>query len=287
MKEAIAWHYQGLFVLGLIGIGWLVALAAVAVKPSRLKTLHRSAIVGVVALSFPAYIAYGIWYSEYSPNSLKGSLRARLALVEEQTALYKKLCSSDHPIVINKVIELPKPTSIGIEEQPEQRLGHALRLTQPWHPATSVCWLNQPSDSCPNSNFDHVVFKQWVYSDLERTCEASPAFRSSAKCVEQTFSYDRVSQTRVRVETSAPQLRYVLVVAEPEAIGPLILRFSISIQDRQTAEVIASTQILKRLVFGDMPRPIADEPPHCPPRDIHVAELLSKVFPAVKNALSR
>ena len=96
MKEAIAWHYQGLMVLGLMAVGWLVALVVAASTTSKLKSLHRFVVVGIVALSFPAYIAYGFWYAEYSPNSLKGNQRLRLAGVEEQTALYKKLCSAGH-----------------------------------------------------------------------------------------------------------------------------------------------------------------------------------------------
>ena len=191
------------------------------------------------------------------------------------------------PIVVNKTIESPGPVNIRIEEQPNQRLGYTLELTQPWHPAKSVCWMAQSSDPCPSSNISRIEFKRWVYSNLKTRCEASPAFRDAAKCVERSFQFDRQSQATSLAEANTLDSSYVLAVSSAESLGPQVIKFSVAIKTGGSDEVLGHTYLLKRIAFGDMPYPLAHEPPHCPPRDAHIADLLSKVFPTKQRAASR
>jgi len=92
VKEAIAWHYHGLFVMGLVGVGWLALLIVTVLKTSKLEIVSRAAILSIVALSLPAYIGYRYWYSQNSPDSLMGNAKLNIALATEQTELYRKQC---------------------------------------------------------------------------------------------------------------------------------------------------------------------------------------------------
>lgn len=265
--EAIA---AGIMQLALLTICWVVVVAVALLAPGWKEARRVRSLLAVVAVvSLPAYIANEFRRSAQQELDAQKNHARRVVQADYSSELYHRYCEESKELTVRRTVSQSRPVTIRIRESP--RL-FGLELMQPIFPHKRVCWVEAGSGGCSQANVAKV---QWEFRSQGSWCEGSSAAKDCHLMWE--VDVERGLQTNVE-RIDAP---YVIDVSKAERLDPLIERFQLTVRDAATSEVLGETHLYRKSWFGDIGRKPAqaNEPRHCPDRDLLVGELLAKIFP--------
>ena len=262
------------FRLGFQVVAWIILMAVVAFSTARAKSPVRFICMALAILSLPAYIYLS---SLYRRHQFEMNVEQRSFNAVKSSQQFKRLCEIAPAIQIRKVVRGVEPVDIRVIEA--QELFGGLEILVPRFPEKSICWLVSNFSSCKPSNIGRV---EWKLPNSP-FCQGS---NPSKDCKTQYFRNDRRGSPRNPI--GGFFARYALSVSEPEKLDVLIDKFTVSLRDTETGEVLAETFVIQKSRYGMAYEKSAleeNEPRHCPVRDVHIADMLSQVFPLTDNLL--
>jgi hypothetical protein len=267
MKQAVGWYFQALFTLGLMTIVWIVLIAVVSIASMKLKARARSALIVGTVLSFPSYVAFWMWYPQFQE---KATFEFNTVISENASEQYRKLCASMPSTNIRRVVAGSEPVDIRIEE-PDELYGLDLIIPQPGNKV--VCWVEKASKTCSPSNIRYV---EWGFQSRTSDCRGPMPPDS---CKPRRFRNDRQGGS---IPVDSFTSSYVLSASSGKQVAPLVQKFSVTVKEIATGEVLADTQLYRKSWFHNAAE-TRDEPRYCPARDRLIADMLAKVFPVTPN----
>lgn len=274
MKEAMLVGFIG-FGLLILGVWFLVVYIANRFT-SKEKPATRFVAIFFAILSVPAFLHLYAKYDRYLfENKLKNKLKQERAMARISARHFKELCAEIPPVNINRVVQQAKPIVIRLEESAYSYY-HGLEITK--NPS-SACWLVNDGTRCKRANIGSV---EWL-----KVCDNYSMCKGQK---ERTFyRSDRNSDKRIEIVGYSSQ--YVMSASDEE-IDPLIRKYKVVVSSTETGEVLAETYIFKKIPYGHFGNPAEWEmelkvPTFCPEANVHIANMLSQVFPVTQDLLKR
>jgi len=254
---ALAWVIEYYLTIGIV---WFFIVAASYLLTKKAKPDVRTSTLILAVASVPLYFWLGldVKYHQYIHEK---NLKQHRAIADKSSQLYKKICAEKPAINVKKVVQNATPIDIRVVEA--NRHDHLKIAMDP----SRACWFSKYGTRCKRSNIRSIEWSQDDFSSSKLHF-----FRFSAIGIQNTNGFS--SQYSLNVLT--------------EKIDPLINKYSVSIRNVETGQVLAETNIYQKSYFygrstdGEM-----KEPRYCPEVDVHLADMLSQVFPVppprVKN----
>lgn len=250
-----------------LSIAWGVIILVFHLLTLKAKPNVRIATLIVAFASVPVYVGLGL-DKKYDQYVHEKNRRQQRIIADRSSQFYKDVCAKKPDIDVKKVVRQTAPIDIRVIET-KTYFGLDLIRLQPL--GKKACWTVADFGSCSRSNIGNV---EWSAQSKSFGC-------NPPKCKNYFYRNDRTG--RPIAEIDGFSTKYGLYVSAPEKVDPLIQKYKVAIVEIDTSEVLAETYIFKKDWLMEKSVTEMNEPYQCPESDVHIADMLSQVFPITSN----